>query len=108
MTQLHQYYPIEQATAGMVLADEVLDKQGHILLPARTVLTDVLIRSLAQHAVTQVSVLLEQSPEMIEQHQQELQKKIDRLPLIFRRPSENPATEELRAYLQQYRTGSTT
>lgn len=108
MNQLHQYLMLEHTSAGMSLADEVLDKQGHILLPAGTVLTKQLIHSLGNHGIQQVSVIVLQSEE---QSQKELafhQQKLDRLTTIFRHCPDNPASQELRACIEKYRQSEAT
>lgn len=103
MNQRHQYLMLDQAKAGMRLADEVLDKQGHILLPVGIVLTEQLIHSLNNHGIQQVSIMLDQNEEQA-QHEQDLrQQKIDRLSAIFRHCPDNPASLELRACIEKYR-----
>lgn len=103
MNQLHQYLALDQTSAGMLLADEVLDKQGHILLPAGTALTEQLIHSLENHGIQHVSIMVLQSEEQIQQEHARQQKKVDRLATIFRHSPDNPASLELRAYIEKYR-----
>lgn len=103
MNQLHQYLTLDHARAGMVLADEVLDKQGHVLLPAGTTLTKQLIHSLENHGIQQVSITVTQSEEQIQQEQAYHQKKLDRLATIFRHCPDNPASLELRSCIEKYR-----
>lgn len=103
MHQRHQYLLLEHASAGMRLADEVLDKQGHILLPAGIILTKQLIHSLKNHGIQQVSIMLDQSEEQAQQEQVFHQKKLDRLTTIFRHCPDNPASLELRACIEKYR-----
>lgn len=103
MNQRHQYLTLDHTSAGMVLADEVMDKQGHILLPAGAVLTEQLIHSLQNHGVGQVFILVPQSEEQIEQKRALHQQKIDRLPQIFRHCGDNSASLELRACIEKYR-----
>lgn len=103
MNQLHQYRQLDHASPGMSLADEVLDKQGHVLLPAGTVLTEQLIHSLQNHGIQQVAIMVTQSEEQAQQEQAYHQQKIDRLANIFRHCPDNPASLELRACIEKYR-----
>ncbi len=103
MNQLHQYLTLDRTSAGMLLADEVLDKQGHILLPAGTILTDQLIHSLENHGIQQVSITVPQSEEQTRHEQAYRQQKIDRLTTIFRHSPDNPASLALRASIEKYR-----
>ncbi|GGC85593.1 hypothetical protein GCM10011396_36150 [Undibacterium terreum] len=85
----------------MTLADDLLDKQGHVLLPAGVTLTAGMLKSLAQHSVQQLSIAQEG---MSEQEQTvDYQKKLDRLAILFRQgPYEGP-TGTLQEYIYNYR-----
>lgn len=48
--------PLAQARAGMVLAGELRDAHGHMLLPEGTVLTPAMLASLARHGIESLPV----------------------------------------------------
>ncbi len=56
MTGPHQHIALEQVQAGMILSDELLDIQGHVLLPRATVLTDAMLASLRRHNIETVPI----------------------------------------------------
>lgn len=89
----------------MVLADDLMDKLGRILLPAGTMLTDNMLKSVSHHHILQLSILVEEIPGEEQDHVLEHVQKIDRLAHLFRHgPYESP-TSILQAYLYKYRTG---
>lgn len=51
-----QYLDLEDVRAGMVLARNVRDDRGQVLLPAGCALTDAQLRTLHAHRVTRVPV----------------------------------------------------
>ena len=105
MDNRHQYLSIKNIKPGMVLADDLMDKLGRILLPAGTSLTDKILKSIAQHHILQLSILVSELPGEEQDHALERQKKIDRLQQLFRHgPYESP-TNILEAYTHKYRAG---
>ena len=105
MDNRHQYLSIKNIKPGMVLADDLMDKLGRILLPAGTLLTDKILLSITQHHILQLSILVSELPGEEQDQALERQKKIDRLQQLFRHgPFESP-TNILEAYINKYRTG---
>jgi len=101
MTNRHRYLPLSKVSAGMTLADDLLDKQGHVLLPAGVTLTTGMLKSLALHAVQQLSIALEG---MSEQEQTvDYQKKLARLDTLFRQGPYDAPTSTLQDYVRNYR-----
>jgi hypothetical protein len=101
MTNRHRYLPLSKVSPGMTLADDLLDKQGHVLLPAGATLTAGMLKSLAQHAVQQLSIAQEG---MSEQEQTvDYQKKLDRLEILFRQGPYQAPTSTLQEYVHNYR-----
>lgn len=96
----HRYLSLEKISAGMVLADDLLDKQGHVLLPAGISLTDNMLKSLAHHEVHQVSILMDVVDDINLPSPQE---KLARLEQLFRITPRSAATESLYVYLKNYR-----
>ncbi|MFZ6772680.1 hypothetical protein ACO0LB_08165 [Undibacterium sp. SXout7W] len=103
MSKHYRRLPLATATSGMVLAEDVLDKLGHVLLPAGTTLTDKMLHSLEQHDIHQLSINSEVTSEA--DQEQEHQVKIERLKVIFRHGPYDAPTSYLQNYIQQYRQG---
>ena len=103
MSKRYHYLPLSKVSAGMVLADNLLDKVGQVLLPAGVTLTDAMLRSIAHHEIHQLSV--EAAP-ISEQEEMELrQKQLLRVEKLFRHaPATEPASL-LKAYILDYRQG---
>jgi len=103
---IHSHYlPLIKVVSGMVLATDLLDQQGHILLPSGATLTDAMLRSLAHHEIDQLCVVKES---VSEDEIKETQKhQLERLHILFRHASDNHATTSLKQYLQNYREGQT-
>ncbi len=105
MDNRHQYLALKNIKPGMVLADDLMDKLGRILLPAGTSLTDKILKSITQHHILQLSILVSELPGEEQDQTLERQKKIDRLQQLFRHaPYESP-TSILQAYAYKYREG---
>lgn len=97
------YLSLNKVTAGMILADDLLDKVGHVLLPSGTTLSESMLRSLATHGVSQLCIEKEiiSSPDKLE----ERKLRIERIPSLFRKyPAEKPVNL-LQKYIQHYREG---
>ena len=56
MHPAHHMVDLEQASAGMVLSDAILDQQGQVLLAEGTVLTEATIAALARHDIAMVPI----------------------------------------------------
>jgi hypothetical protein len=89
----------------MVLADDLMDKLGHVLLPAGTALTEGMLKSLGHHDIHQLSILIDEVPGDEQERTLEHQKKIERLEHLFRKKPDDTPTSNLYAYLQKYRAG---
>jgi hypothetical protein len=88
---------------GTILSDELLDRQGHVLLPQGAVLTDAVIASLARHGIAMVPVL---SAGAQASDPEQVQTRLDHL---FRKNGRDDdqdwATGLLRRYVEDYRHG---
>ncbi|WP_423707887.1 hypothetical protein [Undibacterium sp. WLX3042] len=103
MSKHSHYLTLNKVTAGMILADDLLDKVGHILLPAGTALSENMLRSLTAHGVSQLCIEADATP--TPEELKERQMKIERIPLLFRKyPAEQPVSL-LQQYIQHYREG---
>src|SRR4051812_942230 len=64
MTSNYQPLNLAQVQPGMVLSDELLDVQGHVLLPQGTVLTEAMLALMPRHGISVLPILQQQvSPE---------------------------------------------
>ncbi|MDY7538900.1 hypothetical protein RGU72_11590 [Undibacterium sp. 5I1] len=101
MTKRHQYLPLSKITAGRVLAADLLDKQGHVLLPAGVTLSESMLVSIAQHHVQQLSVIADDLPEVDDASVQKA--KLERLDQLFRHTHGHAPTTILFDYMRAYR-----
>lgn len=56
----YRHLPLSGVKPGMVLATELLDPQGHMLLPQGTVLTEAMLSHMPRHGISSLPV--EQEP----------------------------------------------
>lgn len=94
--------PLDQAQPGMLLAAEVCDPSGAVLLAAGAELTEALLPSLARRGVKQVQVEVEEtlSPEELAARREETARRLDRL---FRHEGDDPLMDRLKAAVLSYR-----
>lgn len=107
MTAAYRHLALAQVQAGMVLSDELLDVQGHVLLPQGTVLTEAMLALMPRHGIEMLPVLgtdVTQEEKMATRnaHQQ-------RLARLFRKNDpdndEDWASGLLRRFVEDYRLG---
>ena len=75
----HQHIALTQVQAGMVLSDELLDIQGHVLLPRGTALTEDMLASLRRHNIEALPVAQKPSATDVAQTSEQQRKRIDYL-----------------------------
>jgi len=104
MNKKPHFIPVSKATAGMILSENLLDKLGHVLLPAGTALTEATIKAIAHHEIHHLAVLTDVN-EMTEDAADSTfqQTKIARLDLIFRHAPYDEPTSLLKSYVVKYR-----
>ena len=95
--------PLSDAEAGMVLAADLRDGGGAVLLPAGTALSASSLKSLERRGVEEVSVVAEEPAESDEQKEAERLRRLARLERLFRHSAGSGATGRLLGYLQRYR-----
>lgn len=105
MENRHQYLSMKNIKPGMILADDLMDKLGRILLPAGTSLTAKILKSITQHHILQLSILVNEIEGEEQDPGLERQIKIDRLTQLFRHGPILSPTNLLQEYLLKYRTG---
>src|SRR5471032_1602972 len=108
MTANYQHLALALVQPGMTLSDELLDVQGHVLLPQGTVLTEAMITLMPRHGIAALPIVIEAVASQeelaagIEYHEQ-------RLARLFRRqdPDDDAdwATALLRSFVTDYRLG---
>lgn len=107
-TQACTQVPIEHATPGMILADDLRTTRGNLLLAAGTVLTKDMITSLSRHEIESVPVADRNGGESKtdggdKAGARELAAK--RLERLFRKSGGNDAARALLERVRRYRSG---
>jgi hypothetical protein len=102
MISKYKQLDLDDAEAGMVLAAEVLDHQGSVLLPAGAALTEALLTSMRRRGIDSVQVVDDAvSPQELEAERERV---AARLAHLFRRPGPSAADAMLRKALCAHRT----
>jgi hypothetical protein len=97
--------PLDEASPGMVLADDLLDDSGKILLPAGATLSDASIASLRRREIDMLPIVGEETADVdaaadLERHRLRLQQ-------LFRKHTDDDmATEILRQFVFTFRLGA--
>lgn len=58
MTASYQHLTLAEVQAGMILSDELLDLQGHVLLPQGTVLTEPMLALMPRHGIEVLPIVV--------------------------------------------------
>ncbi|MES2041883.1 MAG: hypothetical protein V4495_29050 [Pseudomonadota bacterium] len=103
MNRHYHYLPLSKVTPGTVLADDLLDKVGHVLLPAGTTLTERMLQAIAQHDIHQLSVEGDAGTE--QEEIEDLATKLSRIEKIFRQADDAEPASILKSYVIFYRQG---
>ena len=101
MISKNKQLDLDDAAAGMVLAAEVLDHQGSVLLPAGAALTEALLTSMRRRGIDQVQVVDDAVPE--QELAAERERVGQRLAHLFRRPGPAAADALLQAQIRAFR-----
>lgn len=109
MGKKHLYIALAQVKPGAILAEELLDKIGHVLLPAGTKLTAAMLQAIGNHHIHQLSIQDLGNADTVVINQEDAQQKkiqqLERLNHLFRHESEDGPTKTLRTYIEKYRQG---
>ncbi|MBC3831103.1 hypothetical protein H8K33_06270 [Undibacterium amnicola] len=113
MNKKHRYVELSKISVGAILAEDLLDKQGHVLLPAGTALSAAMLKAMAHHEIHHLPLLNTDEEETqttenpVDSAAQE--QRLDRLHHIFRHITNETAPESataiLKNYLESYRRG---
>lgn len=101
MIKFYKELDLDDAVAGMVLSDAIVDRQGGTLLPAATVLTDQLLTSLRRRGIDTICVVNDELSEADRQAERERIQR--RLASLFRKSGAGSA---LLRHVTEYRLGS--
>ena len=107
MNTSSQDTPLEEALAGMILAADLRDDSGGMLLPAGATLSESSLKSLRRRGVEVVSVVAEAAPVDSAALQALREQRLERLKVLFRRSAGVGATPALLAILESYRSEQT-
>lgn len=101
MISKYKEIDLDDAETGMILAVEVLDHQGSVLLPAGAALTDALLTSMGRRGIDKVRIVDDSvSTQDLEAERERI---AARLAQLFRRPDAGAANAMLQAQLGAYR-----
>lgn len=103
MMNRYKQLDLDDAVAGMVLSEDVLDGQGGVLLPRETALTDALLTSLRRRGIDTVHVVNEDISE--EELRAERERVQQRLARLFRKCQSDRIGDILRQQVTEYRLG---
>ncbi|PXX35226.1 hypothetical protein [Undibacterium pigrum] len=103
MNKHYRYLPLSKVTPGTVLADDLLDKVGHVLLPAGTTLTERMLQAIAHHDIHQLPVESDMSD--AEDDTENLATRLERIEKIFRDIGDSEPACMLKSYVINYRKG---
>jgi hypothetical protein len=105
MAECTEHLMLEQVQPGMVLAEELLDVQGHVLLPQGTALTAAMLTLMPRHGIEILPIVVSGVSEQELALKREQHKK--RIAHLFRRQDpENEAdwaTLLLRSHVEDFR-----
>jgi hypothetical protein len=105
MSAAYKLTELAQAQPGMELSDDLLDRQGQVLLPKGAVLTEAMLASLARHGVDMLP-LADAGAEDQVTDPAVVQARLDHLFRNNDRDNENDwATGILRRYVEDLRLG---
>jgi hypothetical protein len=102
----YRHLPLSDVMPGMVLATELLDAQGHMLLPQGTVLTEGMLSHMPRHGITSLPV--EREAMSAEQRAALQAEQRERLAYLFRKTGDSDddwAANALRQLVTLHRLG---
>lgn len=103
MTASYQHLALAQVEAGMTLSDELLDVQGHVLLPQGTVLTDAMLALMPRHGIAILPIALPDKPS--EADLEALREQyLERIARLFRKNDPDSDTDWATALLRNFIT----
>ncbi len=110
MAANYQQLALDDIEVGAILADDVRDDHGAVLLAEGTCLNQSLLKSLARHGVETVNVVcIETTDDITESTTNEavIQQQQERVTRLFRLENCDEASGLLHVFVEQYRRGVT-
>ncbi len=109
MTASYHQLPLAQVQPGMILSDELLDVQGHVLLPQGTVLSEAMLALMPRHGI-EVLPIASEAAVSDDEVQARLQHHDERITQLFRNNDTEDdsdwATTLLRRFVSDFRMGT--
>jgi hypothetical protein len=102
MISKNKQLDLDDPAAGMILAAEVLDHQGSVLLPAGAALTEPLLTSMRRRGIDHLQVV--DDSVSAQDLAEECERVGQRLDQLFRRPGTSKADALLQAQVRAFRT----
>jgi hypothetical protein len=103
MLNRYKQLDLEDAAAGMVLSEAVLDAHGGMLLPSATALTEAMLTSLRRRGIDTVFVVNDDISEAdLKAERERVQQ---RLAILFRQCNTDRACQVLLQHVTEYRLG---
>ena len=100
--------PLAQVCPGRILAEDVLDARGNLILKQGTLLTESVLNSLPRYKIQTLSVVDDENDPVEDVVDDSVTKRQtqERLDKLFRNASDDVATRSLRDWVIEYRLGS--
>lgn len=105
MSTASRTLPLVQVAPGSILAADILDSHGALLLPAGSALSEGLLVSLAQHGIDQLDIHDDSPAESEAEAASRRQRLAARIEYLFRAAGDNIAMRELQSQITSYRQG---
>jgi len=102
MDEVVEQIRLERACAGMVIAVDVTDEEGRVLLPRGAVLRDTRLAMLRRHNITRLTIVPQAQPDGADSRMAVLRERIGRL---FRKHGDSPLMRRLERAVLDYRAG---
>lgn len=103
MGTIQKQLALDKVEAGMILSDDLLDKQGQVLLPKGVELTEQTIASLQRHGVESLRIVTGELTE--EEEAARYNHYRARIERLFRRLDDSQANGLLHHYVSNFRLG---
>lgn len=102
MDEVIERIGLDQACAGMVIAIDVTDAQGRVLLPRGAVLRDTLLASLRRHDITLLTIVPQTQAGGADSRTAVLRERVE---WLFRKRGSSPLMRRLERAVLDYRAG---
>lgn len=102
MDEVIERIRLDQACAGMVIAADVTDREGGVLLPRGAVLRETRLALLRRHHVTLLNIVPQAQPGGADPRMVVLRERVERL---FRKRGDSPLMSRLERAVLDYRAG---